>query len=93
MFAEWIAIGARTVAVGAVLAAMIALFTVVPIPNPDYTVFSQMIGKGYAIMTHWVPAFPAIYSFIIVVLGFWLTLKVFKLSIAGLAFVLKVMKP
>lgn len=92
MFGDFIKFGARTAALGAIVLAIVALFTVVPIPQPDYSLFSQMIGKGYALMTHWVPGFPAIYTFIMVVLGLWVTLKVFKFSLSGLAFVLKVMQ-
>lgn len=91
MFGDMVKYATRTIAVSAVIAAIVLLFTVVPIPAPDYTLFSQMIGKGYALMSHWVPAFPAIYSFIITVLGLWVAIKTLKFSISGIAFVLKVM--
>lgn len=91
MLAQTIKFGARTVALGLVIGAIIAIFAAVQIPTPDYTVFSQAVGKGYAIMNYWIPGFSVLYNFILLVYGLWITIQVAKFSIAGLALILKVM--
>lgn len=69
-------IAVKIAILGLLVGSLLGLLSLIQFPAPDYTLFSQMIGKGYAILSHWVPAFPAIWAF---------SLGMFQLILAILA--------
>lgn len=92
MFGDIIKYSARAGAVALLVGAVVAVFAV-QFPTPDYTWFSVAIGKGYAIMTHWIPAFPAIWSMIFISLNLYLSLWSLEFIVSGAsAFILTIFK-
>lgn len=92
MFGDIIKTAARAGAVALLVGAIIAAFAV-QFPAPDYTVFSQAIGKGYAIMTHWVPSFPALWALLTTSLNLYLALLSLEFIVSGAsAFILTIFK-
>ncbi|MBQ3445819.1 hypothetical protein IJG29_03820 [Candidatus Saccharibacteria bacterium] len=80
----------RTAAVVIVIGAIVGAFAAIQLPTPDYSFFSQMVGKGYAIMSHWVPSFPALWSFTTLILGAWLSIKGMQFVVYASSIVLKI---
>lgn len=90
MFGDFIKVGVRTVAVIAVIGLILGAIALIQVPNPDYSVFSDMIGKGYALMTHWVPGFPALWSIFTALFGTWLAVKALQFAIYSASIILKI---
>lgn len=90
MFGDIVKIGVRTGAVIAVIGAIVGVLSLIIIPSPDYSFFSVMIGKGYALMLHWVPGFQFIFNFFTVTLGAWLIIQTMRFSIYASSIVLKI---
>lgn len=92
MFGDIIKFGVRAGAVALLVSAIIAAFAVT-FPSPDYSTFSYAIGKGYAIMTHWIPAFPALWQLLITSLNLYLALLSVEFIVSGAsAFILTIFK-
>lgn len=92
MFGDIVKFGARAGAVALLVGAIIAAFAV-QFPAPDFTYFSVAIGKGYAIMTHWIPAFPALWTLLITALNLYLSLLGLEFVVSGAAaFILTIFK-
>lgn len=92
MFGDIVKIATRTGAVLAVLAVILGLFSMITLPAPDYSIFSNMLGKGYALMTHWIPGFPALWQVFVLVFGSWLAIQVARLAIYTGSIILKIFK-
>lgn len=92
MFGDIVKLATRTGAVIAIIAIFIGLLSLIPIPAPDYTFFSSIIGKGYAIMLHWIPGFQLLWNIFTVVFGSWLALQLGRLAIYTGSIVLKIFK-
>ena len=92
MFGDIIKTTARTLASVAIAAVIIGPFLAIQIPNVDYTFFSNMVGKAYAVMSHWVPGFPALWTFITGCLGVWLLIKTVQLALITNRIVLNIFK-
>lgn len=92
MFGDFIKLATRTAAVLALIASFVALVSLIHVPTPDYTFFSTIIGKGYAMMLHWIPGFQALWNIFTVVFGSWLALQLGRLAIYTGSIVLKIFK-
>lgn len=92
MFADFIKFGIRTGAVLVVIGVIVGVFAVIHLPAPDYSVFSQMIGKGYAMLNHWVPGFPALWNIFTLTFGTWLAVQAARFLIYSSSIVLKIFK-
>ena len=92
MFGDIVKFGIRTGAVIAVMGIILGLMNAIVVPAPDYTFFSTLIGKGYAMMVHWVPGFPALWSIFVTFFGTWLVIKTAQFAIYTSSIVLKIFK-
>lgn len=92
MFADFVKFATRTAAVAVVIGAIVGVFAIIHLPSPDYTVFSDMIGRGYAILNHWVPGFQALWNVFVLVFGSWLAIQTMRFAIYSSSIVLKIFK-
>ena len=92
MFGDIVKFGVRTAAVVAVIAVIVGVMAAIVVPAPDYTFFSTLIGKGYAMMVHWVPGFPALWSIFTTLFGAWLIVQTARFAVYTGSIVLKIFK-
>lgn len=90
MFADIVKIAAKTALIAVITAAIIALFANVQIPNLDFTMFGQALGKGLAIMYHWVPGANVIVPLAFSMLGLQLAIMLFEFAMVAVRWVMKV---
>ena len=81
MFADFMKWATRTAVAVGIVTAIIVPFAAIHIPNVDYTLFSTAIGKGYALMVHWIPSFAVIWNFTLGVFTFWLLVQTARLAL------------
>lgn len=92
MFGDIVKFGVRAGAVVVVMGTIVGIMAAIVVPAPDYTFFSQLIGKGYAMMVHWVPGFSALWSIFILLFGSWLIVQTARFAIYTSSIVLKIFK-
>lgn len=90
MFGDIVKIATRTAAVAVVIGTIVGIFAAIQLPTPDYTVFSDMIGKGFALMSHWVPGFASIWQLAMIVVSTWLVVKGASFVIYTSSIILKI---
>lgn len=90
MFGDIVKIATRTAAVAVVIGAIVGVFAVIHLPSPDYSFFSTLIGKGYAMMSHWIPGFPTLWGIFTAVFGTWLAVQTMRFAIYSASIVLKI---
>lgn len=83
-----IAVKAGLIAV--VTVAIIALFANVQIPGLDFTVFSQALGTGLAIVYHWCPATVVVLPVAIAMFSLYLAIMLFEFAMIAIRWVFKV---
>ena len=92
MFGDFIKLATRTAGVLVVVGTIVGLMSLIQVPAPDYTTFSLALGKGYALMSHWIPLFPQLWQIFTVVFGSWLLLQLGRLAIYTGSILLKIFK-
>lgn len=92
MFGDLVKFGIRSAGVLTVIGIFIGILAIVTLPSPDYSFFSTVIGKGYALMNHWVPGFSAIWQIFVLVFGSWLAVQSARLAIYSSSIILKIFK-
>ena len=92
MFGDIVKLATRTGAVLVVIGTVVGLLSLIQVPAPDYTAFSDIIGRGYAFMSHWIPLFPQLWQIFTVVFGSWLALQLGRLAIYTGSIILKIFK-
>lgn len=90
MFADYVKMGAKIALIAVITAAIIALFTVVQIPNLDFTLLSTGISTALAIMYHWVPAAQVVVPLAFTMLGVQLAILLFEYAMIAVRWILKV---
>lgn len=90
MFGDIVKVATRTAAVALVIGTIVGVFAAIHLPTPDYSVFSNMIGKGFALMSHWVPGFSGIWQLTTILLSSWLAVKGASFVIYSSSIILKI---
>lgn len=90
MFADYVKMGAKIALIAVITAAIIAIFANVQIPNLDFTLFGQALGKGLAIVYHWVPGSNVIVPIAVSMLGIQLAILLFEYGMIAVRWVMKV---
>lgn len=90
MFADYVKMGAKIAVIAVVTAAIIAIFTTVQIPGLDFAFFGQTLGKGLALVYHWVPASSVIIPIAFAMMGVQLAILLFEYAMIAVRWVLKV---
>lgn len=90
MFADYIKMAAKVALIAVVTTAIIAIFANVQIPSLDFTLFGQALGKGLAIIYHWVPGSNVIVPIAFAMLGVQLAIILFEYAMIAVRWVMKV---
>lgn len=90
MFADYIKMGAKVALIAVVTAAIIAIFANIQIPNLDFTLFAQALGKALAIIYHWVPGSNVIVPLAFTMMGIQLAIMLFEYAMIAVRWVMKV---
>lgn len=90
MFADYVKMAAKVALIAVITAAIIAIFATVQIPNLDFTLFSQSISKGLALVYHWVPGSNVLLPLAFSMFGIQLAIMLFEYSMIAVRWVLKV---
>ena len=83
-------IAVKTALIVGITAGIIALFTVVQIPQVDYTYFAQALGTGLAVVYHYVPVATVLFPVVLALLAFDVALRAFNLAMIAVRWVMKV---
>lgn len=83
-------IAVKTALIVGITAGIIALFTVVQIPQVDYTYFAQALGTGLAVVYHYVPVASVLFPVVLALLAFDVALRAFNLAMIAVRWVMKV---
>lgn len=77
--AAWAKIALKIGLVVVVMAAIWAVFNVVQVPSIDFSIFSRNeISVAFAIFAYFCPVFPAMWGFLLVILGIQVSLWTFR---------------
>lgn len=90
MFGDIVKIGVKTALIAVITAAIIAIFVSVQIPNLDFSLMGQALGKGLAIIYHWVPGSNVIIPIAFSMLGIQLAIMLFEYAMIAVRWVMKV---
>lgn len=90
MFGDIVKIAAKTALIAVITAAIIALFANVQIPGLDFTLFGQALGKGLAILYHWVPGSNVIVPLAFGMFGLQLAIMLFEFAMIAVRWIMKV---
>ena len=90
MFADIVKIAANTALIAVITAAIIAIFVNVQIPDLDFTLMGQALGKGLAIIYHWVPGSNIIVPIAFGMMGVQLAILLFEYAMIAVRWVMKV---
>lgn len=88
--ADWAKIALKTGLIAVVMAALWAVFTQVQIPNIDFSVVLGGFGTAMAILSYWIPVFPVIWNFTLVMLGMLIALWTFRYAMIAIRWLFKV---
>lgn len=90
MFADIAKMAAKIALIAVVTAAVIAVFSLVQIPTPDFTQFSQAISMGKAFIAYWVPGYNVILTFGIAMLALQVAVLGARLALIAYRWIFKV---
>lgn len=90
MFADYVKMAAKVALIAVITVAILAIFANVQIPNLDFTAFGTALGKGLAIVYHWVPGSNVIVPIAITMLGIQLAIMLFEFAMIAVRWVMKV---
>lgn len=90
MFADYVKMAAKVALIAVITGAIIALFANVQIPGLDFTMFGQALGKGLAILYHWVPGSNIIVPIAVSMFGVQLAIFLFHYAMIAVRWVMKV---
>ena len=85
-----IKIAVKTALIVVITAGILALFTVVQIPNLDFSVLTNGLSTALAVAYHWCPILTVIFPVALVMLGLKLAIKVFEMGAIAWRWVMKV---
>ena len=88
--ADWVKIAIKLALVAVVMAIIIVLFTMVPIPSFDYSVLTNGLGTALAVMFHYCPACIVVFPVVLALLAFELALLGIRGVLVGIKWVFKV---
>lgn len=90
MFADIAKIAAKTALIAVITTAIVAIFATVQIPNLDFTLFGQALGKGLAIIYHWVPGSNVIVPIAFSMMSIQLAILLFEYAMIAVRWIMKV---
>lgn len=83
-------IAVKTALIVGITAAIIALFANIQVPALDYTLFSQAISTGLAVLFHWVPIMSILWPVVLALFAFEAAYYAFQVAMIAIRWVMKV---
>lgn len=90
MFADYIKMAAKAVALVAGAALIIVVFNTITIPNLDLSMATQYLNIVYAVGIHYVPGFSVLWTLGLTILGLNAAILGVKLGLIAIKWVLKI---
>lgn len=87
--ADWVKIAVKIAVVASIMVAIVALFTLIQIPELDYSAF-EVIPSVVAVVEHYCPVMSIILPVAFGMVAVLLTLYAVKFTLIGLKWVLKI---
>lgn len=88
--ADWAKIAIKTGLIATVMVALWAVFNVIQIPTIDFSTMFSGAGTAMAVLGYWIPVFPTIWNFTLVLLGVLLALWTFRFAMIAVRWLFKV---
>lgn len=85
-----IKIAVKTALIVVITAAVIALFANIQIPSVDFTVLTQSLGIGLAVIYHYAPVTQVLFPLVLALLAFDAAFRAFQLAMIATRWVMKV---
>lgn len=90
MFADYIKMAAKAVALVAGAALIIVVFNTITIPNLNLSMATQYLNIAYAVGVHYVPGFSILWGLGLTILGLNAAILGVKLGLIAIKWVLKI---
>lgn len=85
-----IKIAVKTALIAVITVAVIALFANLQIPNVDFSVLTQSLGIGLAVIYHYAPITQVLFPIVLTLLAFDAGYRLFQLAMIATRWVMKV---
>lgn len=90
MFADYVKIAAKAALIIVVMAAVLALFTLVQIPTFNITALASYLVIAYTFACHWCPIFPVLWPIALGLIALEIGLMTFKISAVAWKWIFKI---
>lgn len=88
--ADWAKIAIKTGLIATVMVALFAVFSLVQLPAVDFSVLTQGLGVGLAVIYHWLPISSVLFTVILGLLAVELALITFRYGMIAVRWLFKV---
>lgn len=88
--ADWAKIALKTGLIAVVMVALWAVFTQIQVPALDFGQVFGSVGTVFAVLSYWIPAFPVIWNFTLILFGVLLALWTFRFTMVSVRWLFKV---
>lgn len=88
--ADWAKIALKAGLVAVVMVALWAVFTMVEIPELDFSVIFGGVSTAFAIISYWCPAFPTVWVTALAMVGMLIALWTFRFAMIAIRWLFKV---
>lgn len=83
-------IGVKTALIAVITAAVIALFATIQIPSVNFSILTQGLSTGLAVIYHYAPITVVLYPIVLTLLAFDVGFRTFQLAMIAVKWVMKV---
>lgn len=88
--ADWAKIAVKTGLIATVMVALFAVFALVQVPAVDFSVLTQGLGVGLAVIYHWLPVSSVLFTLILGLLAVEVALIAFRYGMIAVRWLFKV---
>lgn len=88
--ADWAKIAIKTGLIAVVMVALWLVFSTIQIPVIDFSVITNNVGLGFAVLSYYVPVFPTLWTTTLVLLGVLVALWTFRFAMIATRWLFKV---
>lgn len=87
---DYLKIAIKVGLIATISASLIAVFSSIIIPEPDFSIVTQAVSKGYAFLNYWVPGASVVIPVAVGLLSVQLAILIFQFAMIGVRWILKV---
>lgn len=80
----------KTSLIAVIMAGIVAIFATVQIPSLDFSILTQALGVGLAVLYHYVPIARTIIPLVIVILTLELAILTFRVGMIAVKWIMKI---